>query len=289
MTFSPDGVAVTEVEGEIAPGFIAMRDATGAGTENNETTRKFTPTADVSRAFDPHHPAWNHLVSHGVTTVLLTPSSSRIAGGLDAIVSPATGTVVKPGAALHLGLSSRALSDFIEPTSYAGLYQHVGQHFTDAADDSPFASAKAGALPVMMEAVSRSETLRAIQFATQHGLNGAVIGAARAHELVEPIKASGLGIVFEPLRPGGPMDAVMSSKALAEAGVPFAFASDASTRGASAMRMTAAACIRGGLDANAALKAMTHAPAALLGVDATHGTLGSGKVADFVVWSGSPP
>ena len=108
---APDGLAVVEVKGEIAPGFIAMRDATGAGGENNETTRKFTPTADVSLAFDPKHPAWAHLVSQGVTTVVMTPSSSRIAGGLDAIVSPARGEVVKRRAALHLGMSSRSLSN----------------------------------------------------------------------------------------------------------------------------------------------------------------------------------
>lgn len=285
---APEGVSVTEVEGEIAPGFIAMRDATGAGSENNETTRKFTPTADVSRAFDPHHPAWAHLVSQGITTVVMTPAAGRIAGGLDAIVSPASGEIVLRGVALHLGLSSRSLSSSIEPTSYAGLYAHLEKHFADDAEGSPFARAKSGSLRVMMEAYSKSEVVRAVAFAKAHGLKGAIIGASKAGDQVEVLKASGLGIVFEPMAAGARADVVTSAIALSDAGVAFAFASDAGSRGASAMRMTAAACVRGGLDAKVALSAMTKSAADMLGVSKTHGTLEAGKVADFVVWSGAP-
>ncbi len=285
---APEGVTVTDVDGEIAPGFIAMRDATGAGSENNETTRKFTPTADISLAFDAKHPAWAHLVSQGITTVVMTPGASRVAGGLDAIVSPALGEVVKRKAALHLGMSSRSLSSFTEPTSYAGLFGHLEKHFADASEGSPFAEAKAGSLRVMMEAYTKSEVARAIHFATGHGLNGAIVGAPEAGEQVELLKSAKLGVVFEPLVAGAAGDVVDSSIALRKAGVPFAFASDASSRGAAAMRMTAAACMRGGLDAHAALAAMTKSAADMLGVSSTHGTLEAGKVADFVVWSGAP-
>ena len=285
---APEGVTVTDVEGEIAPGFIAMRDATGAGSENSETTRKFTPTADISLAFDPEHPAWSHLVAQGITTVVMTPGSSRVAGGLDAIVSPALGEVVKRGAALHLGMSSRSLSNFTEPTSYAGLFGHLEKHFADAGEGSPFAQAKAGSMRVMMEAFTKSEVARAAHFAKAHGLKGAIVGAPKAGEQIELLKGAKLSVVFEPFAAGGADDVVDSSIALREAGIPFAFASDASTRGAAAMRMTAAACMRGGLDAQAALAAMTKSAADMLGVASSHGTLEAGKVADFVVWSGAP-
>ncbi|QDV09111.1 Imidazolonepropionase [Planctomycetes bacterium Poly30] len=285
---APEGLSVRKVDGEIAPGFIAMRDATGADSENNETTRKFTPTADVARAFDPHHPAWAHLVSEGITTVVMTPASDRIAGGLDAIVSPATGEIVKRGVALHLGMSSRSISNFVEPTSYAGLYAHLDRHFADAADGSPFAQARSGATRVMMEALSKNEVARAVAFAKQYGLTGAIIGAPEAGDQVDLLKSSGLGVVFEPLDAGDRADVAESAKALRAAGVPFAFASDAGTHGPAAMRMTAATCMRRGLDAQGALAAMTKTAADMLGVSASHGTLEVGKVADFVVWSGAP-
>lgn len=284
----PRGVRVVDVDGHIAPGMIALRESTGAGGENSEVARKSTPEADLAYAFDPTHPAWKHLVAQGVTTVVLTPSSSRIAGGLAAIVSPARGEVVKRGAALTLGLSSRSLSSTEEPTSYAGLYAHVAAAFAGAADGSPLARAKAGQLPVMIEAVSRSEVARAAAFAKKHGLKGAIVGAPQADEVLDAIKGAGLGVVFEPVGPGGSRNVVESALALHEAGVPFAFTSDAQSAGPAGMRMTVAACARGGLDANAALRAMTGGAATLAGVGASHGTLAAGKAADIVVWSGAP-
>lgn len=282
---APKGVRVTEVAGHIAPGFIALRESIGAGRENSETARKSTPNVDLSYAYDPEHPAWKLLVANGVTTVVLTPASSRIAGGQSVIVSPALGEIVKRGATLSLGMSSRTLSATIEPTSYAGLYANLNAAFESAAEGSSFAKARAGELPVMLEAVSRAEVVRAAAFAAKHGLKGAIVGAPRADETIDAIKASGLGVVFEPISPGSSNHVVDSVIALQNAGIPFAFTTDGQP---ARMRMTVAACTRGGLDPGAALSALTSSAAALAGIGATHGTLAAGRSADFVVWSGDP-
>ena len=183
-----DGVRVVDVGGHLSPGLIAVRDATGAGSEATESARKLTPTADVARAFDPTHPDWVKVLDEGITTVVLTPGSSRIAGGTAAIVSPATGAVVSRGALVSLGMSSRSLSFSVEPTSYAGLYSHLSDAFENAVEGSPLAAAKAGRVPVLMEAVSRLEVLNAIEFAQGQGLKGAIIGAPRASDTVDEIK-----------------------------------------------------------------------------------------------------
>ena len=52
--------------------------------------------------------------------------------------------------------------------------------------------------------------------------------------------------------------------------------------------MQAAACMRAGLDAGAALRAMTGDAARIAGVGETHGTIAPGRAADLVVWSGPP-
>lgn len=285
---APDGVEIMDVEGHIAPGFIGLREATGVGSENNESTRKMTPTADVARAFDPEHPSWKHLVAEGFTAVVVTPSSSRIAGGTAAIVSPATGAILKRRAMVSLGMSSRSLSTGVEPTSYAGLYDHLAKAFADAEAKSPLAMAKAGTIPVLIEAVNRAEVMNAARFAKGLGLKGAILGATRAAELVDVIKASGLSVVLEPISIGASRRAHDSALALEKAGIPFAFTADASRRGPSAMRMTAAAFMREGLSAKTALSAMTKNAADIAGVGATHGTLAKGKSADLVVWSGDP-
>lgn len=287
-TAAPDGVTVIEVDGHVAPGFIGLRETTGVGSENNESTRKITPTADLARAFDPHHPGWRHLVEQGITAVAITPNSSRIAGGTAALVSPATGEVLSQRAMVCLGMSSRSLATDIEPTSYAGLFAHLEEAFAAAAADSPLGMAKAGKMPVMIEAVSRAEVVNAAFFASEQGLQGAIVGAPRAHDVVDTIKEAGLAVVFEPVSAGAIGHTNHSAKALEKAGVPFAFTADAAGRGPSAMRMTAAAFQRAGVAPQTVLSAMTRNAADIAGVGKTHGTIAAGKSADLVVWNGMP-
>lgn len=286
---APRGVRVVDVEGQIAPGFIGLRETIGATSENTESARKSTPTADVSFAFDPGHPAWSGLVAEGVTTVAISAGSSRVVGGQAAIVSPAAGRVLKRNAMVTLGLSRASLGSSTAPTSYAGLYAHLEEQFAAAADGSPLAAAKAGKMPVLMRAGTRNESARAIEFAVTHGLKGALVGAPEASDLVDGIKASGLGVVFEStVNPSLSKDIVKSAIALSAAEVPFAFTSDAARQGPLGMRMQAAACMRAGLSADAALRALTGDAAKIAGVGETHGTLAAGKAADLVVWSGPP-
>ncbi|MEL6714396.1 MAG: amidohydrolase family protein, partial [Planctomycetota bacterium] len=164
----------------------------------------------------------------------------------------------------------------------------LGRAFSEAADGSPLARAKAGSLPVMMEVVERSEAMLAVEFAKEHGLVGALVGLRRADGAVEAIAASGLGVVFEPAGVGASRTTLMSARLLHEAGVPIAFTADAESRGAAALRMAAAAYVRAGLGSEAALQAMTHGAAEIAGVSGSHGTIAAGKVAELVVWSGAP-
>lgn len=285
---APDGVTLIEVDGHLAPGFIGLRESVGARGENAETTRKITPTAELVRAFDPEHPDWQHLVEQGITAVAITPSSSRIAGGVAPLVSPATGEVLARRALVCLGLSSRSLENDVEPTSYAGLFAHLEQAFAEAAADSPLALARAGRMPVLMEAVSNAEVANAAYFAQEMGLKGALLGAPRAWEVVDIVRESGLAVVFEPMAPGAPAHVTRSALALEKAQVPFAFTADVAGRGPAAMRMTAAAMQRAGVAPATVLAAMTRNAAEIAGVAATHGTIAAGKAADLVVWSGPP-
>jgi len=74
---------------------------------------------------------------------------------------------------------------------------------------------------------------------------------------------------------------------LHEAGVPVVL-STFDTHNARNLRLEAGHAVRHGLDWTAALRAITLAPAEMLGVDDTHGSLAPGKTANVVVWSGDP-
>ena len=102
-------------------------------------------------------------------------------------------------------------------------------------------------MPVLMRARTRAEVLNAAAFAKEKGLKGAIFGAARAGETVDVLKDAGLAVVFDSFRVGAELRMARSGKALADAGVPFAFVTDATSSGPSAMRMTAAAFQRAGV------------------------------------------
>ena len=227
-------------------------------------------------------------MEQGVTAVAITPGSSRIAGGTATLVSPATGEVLVSRAMVCLGMSSSSISSSVEPTSYAGLYGMLEEAFSAAAADSALGMAKAGRMPVLMRARTRAEVLNAAAFAKEKGLKGAIFGAARAGETVDVLKDAGLAVVFDSFRVGAELRMARSGKALADAGVPFAFVTDATSSGPSAMRMTAAAFQRAGVAPQTVLSAMTRNAADIAGVGATHGTIAAGKSADLVVWSGVP-
>ena len=85
--------------------------------------------------------------------------------------------------------------------------------------------------------------------------------------------------------PGRELDSVV---ALGGARVPLAFALDAPQHSNDALRLSAALCVRAGLDPALAWKSLTADGARIAGVGQRLGRLEPGMDADFVLWSGSP-
>lgn len=87
-------------------------------------------------------------------------------------------------------------------------------------------------------------------------------------------------------------DRVAVANVLQEAGLEFSFTHPTSPSELLATQdfplFSVAYLVRCGLPRRAALEALTARPAALLGLDKTHGTLEPGKSADLLVFSGDP-
>ena len=135
---------------------------------------------------------------------------------------------------------------------------------------------------------SRAAVQRACALASRHGLKGALRGGSLAGEIAPTVKESGLAVVLGPYGPGTSERALRASASLAEAGVPLAFALDAPEHSPEALRMTAALCVRAGMDRGAALRALTSEAARIAGVGDRVGRLERGMDADLVLWSGHP-
>ncbi len=303
----PEGASVTEVEGHLSAGMVALADSTGLEKERLDATRWLMPDAQVAMGFRRDHPDLARMTAGGVTTVVLTPGGRLLSGGRTAVVKPSGGELLSIGAHLHLNFSSEMFSEIEQPAQAAGAgfffgaptrypngfrssYSGALALLEDqlAEPKGGFAKAVAGELPVLLQASSRAEIARAAAFAKRHGMKGAIAAGTRTGEVAEAVADAKLGVIFAPFTPGTTFHLVESAKRLAELGVPFGFGLDAPRNGPGSLRLSAAACTRAGLDAKVAWRALTADAAAIAGVSDRVGDVAAGLDADLVLWSGPP-
>jgi imidazolonepropionase-like amidohydrolase len=282
----PESASVIAHKGAASAGMIAMHGYSGAPSEMHDATRAVMPDAEVALAFRPDHYDFADALKAGITSVVLSPTPQALVGGVGAAVKCASGRVLVRDAELTLCFSADCLSRNRFPTSYVGAMGELEQRFAEPSGN--FAKAAQGKLPVVLEVDSREDVLRAVDFAKRHKLVGALNGAEWAGELAAAIKAAHLAVICGPLEIGQPRRAIKSVLALSEAGVPFAFGLDAPWKHPAALRFSAAMCVREGVPASAAWRALTSNAADLIGAGGRVGRLERGFDADVVLWSGDP-
>lgn len=154
-------------------------------------------------------------------------------------------------------------------------------------------------LPWRMGATNAEEIRALLAFFGEHKLPLVVDGAGGAGGVSDEIRKAGVSVIVDaPFTPnttgrglGKERDAQWpeydTASKLAKAGVRFAIA-PANNVGATDLRFAAGLMSRGGLDRDAALRAITLSAAEILGVGERVGSLAAGKDADFVVFTGHP-
>jgi len=282
----PAGVPVLEHDGVLTAGMIACHGYSGTRGETGDDTRSVLAEARIANALDLGHSDFANALAAGITTLVITPAPDNLAPGSTAVVKTAGGTILSSAAHLSLSFTDDALRANRYPTSYGGALAELDARLADPS--GAFAEAVAGRLPVLFEVSSRDETQRAAEFATRHGLGGALHGARRAGEVLSAVQQSGLGVIVGPFDPGTPGRQLDSVVALGGARVPLAFGLDAPQEDGDALRLSAAMCVRDGLDPALAWQGLTSGGADIAGVGRRVGRLEAGLDADFVLWSGPP-
>lgn len=309
-----------EHDGIVTAGLIACQTQSGTRGELQDDTRSVLPGFRAEHAVDAASHDFERALACGITAVGLAPGPENLVGGLACVVKTAGGRVLAPEASLALSLSSSALGrstsrgGFLfgeaedgfanpdggpensarnqrgtrEPTSYSGAVETLTRLF--AGGEGVFGRAKKGELPVTIEAWDRNEVLRAIDFAHEKGLAGAIRGAPLAGEpaVLAALKASGLGVIVGPFSSDQTRPSLESLARLSQAGVPVGFALDAPRHAPEELRIGAVRTLRAGAPREAVWKALTEDAARLSGVGEKAGTLAPGREADFVLWSGDP-
>jgi imidazolonepropionase-like amidohydrolase len=282
----PDGAVLVVHKGTASAGMIALHASPGSLAEMRDSTRTVLPEAQIVRAFDPDHPDFAELAEAGITSVVLAPLPVSLCGGQSALVKTSGGAVVEPEAQLALGFSAQSLRNDRAPTSFSGALAELDQRLEKP--EGAFALAAQKKLPVLFDVATREDVLRAVGFATRHGLRGAIHGAPWAGELAEPIRSAGLSVICGPFAIGCERRDLLAVVALGKAGVPFGFGLDAPWNAPAALRTSAAMCVREGLDRAVAWRALTSDAARIVGAEVRLGTLAAGSDADVVLWSGDP-
>lgn len=232
--------------------------------------------------------------------------------------------VVRTPVALHVAVPARTPGNAY-PQSLMGVIAFVRQTWLDAQhyqlEQARYARIKTGVerpaydealdalqaplarrVPVAFEANLDREIRRALAMAREFGLDPIVDGALEAGDLAAELKQAGARVVFsvnyptrsralapeadEPIRElRRRASAPKIPAALRAAGVPFAFGS-AGLRDPKDFVKNAAAAVKAGLPADAAVRALTIDAAAIAGVADRLGSIEKGKFANVIVTEG---
>lgn len=151
-----------------------------------------------------------------------------------------------------------------------------------------------GETPLLVNIDRASDIEILIALTREYGLRAIIVGGAEAWMLADELAQAEISvIVLVTYNLPGDFDHINArrgaAKILADAGVRFAL-SDGQSESHNARNITQSAgnAVADGLDWNAALRAITLAPAEMYGVAGMVGSIEAGKAADIVIWPADP-
>jgi imidazolonepropionase-like amidohydrolase len=149
-----------------------------------------------------------------------------------------------------------------------------------------------GKLGVVFHVDRASDILAVLRLAKDNRLKTVLASAAEGWKVARELATAQVPVVVYPLdnlpRSFAALGARDDNAALlAKAGVRVAL-STGETHNARKLRQVAGNAVRGGLDRDLALAAVTREPARAVGLETRYGSVEPGRVANLVVWSGDP-
>ncbi len=319
----PAGATRVDATGKIVtPGLINASARVGLvevgsvnGTNETGVRRDVAPSFNVAEGINPASTLIPVTRVEGVTSALVVPGGSFISGQsvfADLAGSTVEQMVVRNPVAIHVSLDegSRGAGE----GSRAGTLARLRTLLTDAREyarrradfqraqmqplSAPAAELEAlqpvlaGRLPLIISASRVFDIRSALRVAREFNLHVILSGAAEGWEIADEIAQAGVPVLMVPLSNIPTFDALgaryENAARLVAAGVKIAIVSGDDAHNARLMRQEAGNAVSYGLPYDAALRAVTLAPAEILGVAARYGSLEAGRIANVVIWSGDP-
>jgi len=317
------GLRTIDASGKwVTPGIISAYSRVGlaevsAEDSTNDTgaaTTVYNAALDASDGFNPAAASVAVTRIEGVTRIAGAPAAttSPFAGqGFIADTSGNANSVTAPKTFMHVALneSGAALAGGSRPAlwtlfrsaladsrMFPSRYQahKEGGDALNRIDAEAFAPAARGDQLILVSASRASDLLKVIEIAqARPELNVAIVGAEEGWTVASELADAGIPVIVDPFRNlPERFEQLGASQRNAErlvaAGVETAFAHLGDSSHQSRLVLQSAGnAVANGVDHDAALAAITAAPARIFGLN-DHGTLEEGKVADIVIWDGDP-
>jgi imidazolonepropionase-like amidohydrolase len=296
-----------------------------AGRDSNEMTRPVTAYVRALDAINPADQGFRDAIGGGVLAVNVNPGSGNPIGG-QTVAIKCWGRIVDEmvlrepsGMKSALGENpKRTYADRHEtPSTRLGTAAVIREAFVSArnylarlaaAENQPEAERKPVDRDLGLEALGRvlrreipwrqhchraDDIATAMRIAREFGYQLVIDHGTEAHLLADLIAEQGIPVIIGPLFTSR-SKVELRNRSLANpgrldaAGVTIAITTDHPVVPIHFLIHQASLAVKEGLDAAAALRAVTINPARILGVDDRIGSLEPGKDADLVIWSGDP-
>ncbi len=273
--------------GHVTPGYIDAHCHLGLFPDSRDyDSAVCNGPGPISPGFDPLTHAdladrcFAEALAAGVTTVAIAPGSKNPVGGRIACVRT-DGRVIKPFAALKLALGQTP--ERATGLDRAELTARMGQALSELEPS----------VPVHLHVHRAADIKAALALQEQLGLRLVLVHGTEAPELASELVRRGVPVITGPALTdrSRPELAELSLNIPAElhrAGVKVAVCTDHPEVPVQYLPLCAALAVRGGMEEETALGAITLVPAEILGLGDRLGSLTAGKEADIVVTPGHP-
>jgi imidazolonepropionase-like amidohydrolase len=307
----------------LTAGMIDASARINVGQNSVEQSYEVTPTVDASFGVDVFDPRWDRLAKSGVTTAFITPLNQNCIGGMGTVVKTAGPQSLKErkleSAPMLCGAigsqpSQRNSPAFGQPrtfynrrpTTRMGVEWEWRRSFFEAAqtkeptkEHEVLRDALSGKIGVFVQAWATQDIRTAVFLKEEMAREGfgemRIVIDAGAEAWREPamLVRTGTAVVLPPMPAQGRTTdqaffAADCAKVLQDNGVVVALSAHDGSNPAGRLDVQAGLAMRGGLTRAQALRAVTLAPAQILGIDGRVGTVEAGKDADLVLWNGEP-
>ena len=315
------GPAIDAAGGHVTPGYMdahchlgVFGDALGPeGADGNEGTDPITPHLRALDALDPMDRCFEDARRAGVTTVVTGPGSANPIGGQLVCVKTwgtvADQMVLRAPAAMKMALGEnpkQIYRDRREPPTTrmttaalirGALARARAYGGRENAEFDPKWEALLpvlrGEVPAHIHAHRADDMVTALRLGREFGLKLALVHGTEGHLIPDVIAAAGCPVIVGPnltdrSKPELRNASLTTPAVLAGAGVTVALCTDHPEVPVQYLPLCAALAVRGGMEEEAALAAITRNPARILGLEDDLGSLTAGKAADIVVTPGHP-